>query len=126
MLKFIFELLTDPLGLPIPYFYEYIILAIIGVFAYVIAYILVGKLYDNDLIDGKTLGKLCHWAIRLFVFIILWAISYGVIRLFLLVKANLEVTVILLLISALALFAIGLIIKHKKVHKRILFNKQEN
>lgn len=119
LLKLLFELLTDPLGLPIPYIFEYIILAIIGLLAYVISYKFVGKLYDNDFIDGKTLGKLCHWTIRLFVFVMLWAISYGVIKLFYFIKANLEITLVLLFVSMLVLFTIGLIIKRKKVDKRI-------
>ena len=33
MFKFVFELLTDPLGLPIDWIYEYIILCVIGVIA---------------------------------------------------------------------------------------------
>ena len=36
--KFMFERLTDPLGLPINALYEYIILAVIGVVAYKLAY----------------------------------------------------------------------------------------
>ena len=36
--KFLFERATDPLGLPINAFYEYIILAVIGAVAYGIAY----------------------------------------------------------------------------------------
>ena len=35
--KFLFERATDPLGLPINAFYEYIILAVIGAVAYGIA-----------------------------------------------------------------------------------------
>ena len=34
MFKFIFDLLTDPLGLPIEWYYEYLILAAIGTIAY--------------------------------------------------------------------------------------------
>lgn len=30
MFKFIFEILTDPLGLPIEWYWEYLILAVIG------------------------------------------------------------------------------------------------
>ena len=88
-----------------------------------ISYNLVGKLYDNDLIDGKMLGKIFHWTIRLFVFVILWAISYGMIKLFFFIKANLEIFIFVLFISVLVLFAIGLTIKHKKVDKRILLQQ---
>ena len=36
MFKFIFEILTDPLGLPIEWYWEYLILAVIGAAAYAI------------------------------------------------------------------------------------------
>ena len=42
--KFLFERATDPLGLPINAFYEYIILAVIGAVAYGIAYSKVGDM----------------------------------------------------------------------------------
>ena len=38
MFKFIFDLATEPLGLPIEWYYEWIILAVIGYIAYLIAY----------------------------------------------------------------------------------------
>lgn len=79
MFKFVFELLTDPLGLPIGWIYEYIILAVIGAIAYCFAFNKVGNLYDSGMINGSFLGSLCHWIIRLFVFCLLWAITYGVI-----------------------------------------------
>ena len=37
MLKFLFGILTDPLGLPIDAIWEYLILAVIGAIAFVIA-----------------------------------------------------------------------------------------
>ena len=58
MFKLFFELLTDPLGLPIDWIYEYIILGVIY---------------------GRFSGSLFHWIIRLFAFCLLWAITYGVI-----------------------------------------------
>lgn len=119
MLKLLFEFLTDPLGLPIPYIYEYIILAVIGAFAYVIAYNFVGKLYDNDLIDGKMFGKLFHWTIRTVVFVLLWAVSYGIIKLFFFLKANLEISIVVLFVSVFVFLVIGLLIKYRKTHKRI-------
>lgn len=44
MFKFIFDLATEPLGLPIEWYYEWIILAVIGYIAYLIAYEKVGSL----------------------------------------------------------------------------------
>ena len=42
MFKFIFDILTDPLGLPIEWYWEYLILAVIGTFVYAVAYRCVG------------------------------------------------------------------------------------
>ena len=55
--KFLFERATDPLGLPINAFYEYIILAVIGAVAYGIAYSKVGDMYHGSLISGRTEGS---------------------------------------------------------------------
>lgn len=58
--KFIFERLTDPFGLPINSFYEYIILAIIGEISYSVSYRKVGDMYRGELIDGRTAGSFFH------------------------------------------------------------------
>lgn len=68
-MKFIFELITSPFGLPINPLYEYFILAGIGVIAFRIAYDLAGMIGSNSF-ERKGL----HWFIRLLVFIALWAI----------------------------------------------------
>lgn len=79
MFKFIFDLLTDPLGLPIEWYYEYLILAAIGAGAYGIAYRCVGDMYHMGAIDGRTSGSFLHWMIRAVLFVTLWAVTYGVI-----------------------------------------------
>lgn len=79
MLKFAFELLTEPLGLPIHWIYEYFILAVIGMLAYKFAFKQVGDLYNSGIINGRFLGSIFHWVIRLIVFSLLWAITYGLI-----------------------------------------------
>ena len=38
MFKFIFDLATEPLGLPIEWYYEWLILGVIGFIAYLFAY----------------------------------------------------------------------------------------
>ena len=72
MFKFIFEILTDPLGLPIEWYWEYLILAVIGVVAYAVAYRCVGDMYSGGMIDGSTSGSFFHWLIRLILFVVLW------------------------------------------------------
>lgn len=79
MFKFLFDLLTNPLGLPIEWYNEYLILAAIGAVAYGIAYRFVGDMYHSGAIDGRTSGSFFHWLIRLILFAALWAVTYGVI-----------------------------------------------
>lgn len=79
MFKIIFEFLTEPLGLPIEWYWEYLILAIIGSVAYMLAYQAVGDMYDSGTISGSGAGSFFHWLIRLFFFVIIWAVTYGVI-----------------------------------------------
>lgn len=55
MFKFIFDFATNPLGLPIEWYYEWIILGVIGYIAYLIAYDKVGNLYHGILSRGELL-----------------------------------------------------------------------
>lgn len=70
MYKFLFELLINPLGLPIPAIYEYIVLALIDVFAFKIAW--------NES-PGGFWGSEIHWLVRVFAFAVIWAIAYIII-----------------------------------------------
>ena len=79
MFKFIFDLVTEPLGLPIEWYYEWIILGIIEYIAYLIAYGEVGSLYHGGIISGRAVGSFFHWVIRSFYFVIMWAIAYSII-----------------------------------------------
>ena len=79
MLKFLFGILTDPLGLPIDAIWEYLILAVIGAIAFVIAW---------NSSPGGDFGSLIHWFVRLIAFVILWAIVYGIIALVQWIFAN--------------------------------------
>lgn len=79
MFKFIFDILTDPLGLPIEWYWEYLILAVIGTVVYAVAYRCVGGMYSGGMIGGSISGSFFHWLIRLILFAILWAVTYGII-----------------------------------------------
>ena len=79
MFKVIFDFLTEPLGLPIEWYWEYLILAVIGLIAYIIAFRAVGDMYDSGTISGSVAGSFFHWLIRLIFFAAIWAITYGVI-----------------------------------------------
>lgn len=80
-MKFIFELLTSPLGLPIPWYAEYIILVVVNTVAFILAFAAVGELYTGHVIHGKKTGHVLHWIIRIAAFFVLWAVLYGLIAL---------------------------------------------
>ena len=88
ILSFLFDRITDPLGLPIAGYREWIILAIITFAAYVIAFRTVGDLYDGGMISGSAAGSILHWIIRLIVFVVIWAITYFMIWLAKLIFAH--------------------------------------
>lgn len=79
MFQFIFDLITEPLGLPIEWYYEWILLAIIEGIAYRVAYDKVGSLYRGKHISGSVLGSLFHWFIRTVYFVFMWAVTYALI-----------------------------------------------
>jgi len=112
MLSFIFDRLTDPLGLPIEWYWEWIILAVVELAAYVIAYRAVGNLYSDGLIDGRTAGSVFHWIIRLIAFIVIWAITYGVIWLVRFITAHWVVVLSVLGGVLLVVTVLSLIIPH--------------
>lgn len=70
MYKFLFEVITDPLGLPISPLWEYVILVVLNEIAFQIAW--------NASPGGKW-GSEIHWAVRIPTFIIIWAVTYGII-----------------------------------------------
>lgn len=78
MYKVIFELVTNPLGLPIKWHYEVLVLALIGAVAFRVAFDEVKFLY-HGFISGKEAGSFFHWLIRTIVFVAIWAVTYGVI-----------------------------------------------
>ena len=70
MLKLFYTLLTDPLGLPIPTLWEYVILFILGEIVHEIAF------YVSP---GGKFGSLIYWATKLFAFVAIWAVLYAII-----------------------------------------------
>ena len=79
MFKLIFEFLTEPLGLPVEWYWEYIILAVVGFIDYIIAFRCVGSMYREGFISSRGAGSFFHWLIRLIFFVVIWAVTYGVI-----------------------------------------------
>ena len=121
--KFLFERETDPLGLPINAFYEYIILAVIGAVAYGIAYSKVGDMYHGSLISGRTEGSFFHWLIRLILFVGLWLLAYGAIQGYYFVTANWQIILMIAgsvagaaMLCTLAVTAMRFFKKHRTVN----------
>lgn len=77
--RFIFDMATDPLSLPIHPLYEWAILFIIGEIAYRFAFQTVGDMYDSGEISGRILGSLFHWIIRILIFAAVWLVTYTAI-----------------------------------------------
>lgn len=74
-IKQIFDILIDPLGLPINCILEYVILGVIGEIAYRKAYSYIRELYRRKIIHGKTEGKIAHWVFRFMIYVPLWAMA---------------------------------------------------
>lgn len=77
--SFCFDQLTDPFSLLLDPIIEYIVLAIIGILAFKLAYMLVGDMYDADFISGSILGSIFHWLIRIGLFVFFWWIANAAI-----------------------------------------------
>ena len=77
--KLFFEILTNPLGLPVSPIFEYVILALIGLIAYILAYRIVGDMYHRSMIYGRMEGSLFHWSIRFLLFFVMWLVLRAVI-----------------------------------------------
>ena len=121
--KFMFERLTDPLGLPINPIYEYVILAVIGLVAYGLAYRKVGDMYHGGLISGRTEGSLFHWFIRACLFVILWRVAYGAVQGYFFVTANWQIILMVAgsvagaaMLCTLAVTAMRFFKKHRTVN----------
>ena len=67
MCGFVFEWLTDPLGLPVHDLWEYGILAVIGILAFGFGWTVSG---------GGVFGSIVHWVVRFLAFLVLWAVAY--------------------------------------------------
>ena len=61
LFNFIFDKLTDPLGLPIAVWKEWLILLVIGAIAYRVAFSIVGDMYDVGDISTGIGGSFFHW-----------------------------------------------------------------
>ena len=103
--SFIFETLTDPFGLPLSPLWEYIIMAVIGVIAFKIAW---------EVSPGGQWGSEIHWTVRLLAMVIIWAIVHGIIEAARLVMAHWAPVVCVLSIIAVAGIIIAIVIRQQR------------
>lgn len=124
ILKPIFEMITGEYVMFDNIIYNYIILTVIGLFAFGIAWRCVGKLYDNNIISGKNSGSLIHWTIRLVVFIALFYIFNLLIWLTKFIYIHRQI--ICIIICSVVILAIIYKIIKRKNNKNIDKNKCQN
>ena len=79
MFKFIFDLVTEPLGLPVSAWKEWLILGLIQAFVHPVARKCVGRLYRGDWLPNSAAGSLVYWSIMTVITIVIWGATYGVI-----------------------------------------------
>lgn len=106
--SFIFDFLTDPLGLPIHPLWEYLILFVIGIFAFQIAW---------NISPGGIFGSHIHWVVRLVAFVLMWLLVYLIIAICKWLFANWVIIVSILGGIVAVVFAIFLIQTLKKKGK---------
>ena len=116
MYKLIFNILTDPLGLPVPLYWEWIILFFIGEISYRVAYIKVGFLYRYDFISGRQQGSLLHWGIRLICYLVIWGITRAIIIIFRFIMSHIFILTGMLIMAIIATVT-TIIVMHNR-HKK--------
>ena len=77
--RFCFDIITDPLSLPVNPLTEFIILAFISQLAYEWAFGFVGDLYHANIISGRSVGSFLHWLFRYISYVVVWAITNAAI-----------------------------------------------
>lgn len=82
MLKILFEYLTDSYALLENPIHNYIIMGVVGLIAYFIAFGIVGWFYNEKMIRSSTAGSILHWTIRFIVFLVIYYTFATVIRIY--------------------------------------------
>lgn len=81
-MKLLFNYLTNSFSLLDNPADNYVIMTIVGVIAFTVAYSVVGELYRIGFIEGRESGHVLHWLIRLVVFVIIFYIFATVMRIY--------------------------------------------
>lgn len=109
ILKTFFEWLTGTFNLFDNYLYNYAAIAIVGFFAFVIAWNFVGYLYKNNSITGSTVGTVIHWIIWIIAFVVFFSVISFIIWIVKLIL-SIPVWVWWSLLGTFVLIIIGIIV----------------
>ena len=115
--RFCFDIITDPLSLPVNPLTEFIILALISQLAYEWAFGFIGDLYHANIISGRSVGSFLHWFFRYISYVIVWAIVNTAIYVYQFITEH-WVILLAVLCGILLLIACFLLIYHLLLRKR--------
>lgn len=73
---FLFKVITEPLGLPVDFLTEWVLLGIFEFIAFKKARRLVGKGYKNGFISGRASGSAAYGFFKIVYFVAIWFITY--------------------------------------------------
>ena len=110
ILSFLFDILTEQLGLPTDTLSEFLIMAIISALAGGIAYLAVGSLYHAGVLHTKNGGSIAYWVLSAIIFVVIWAVVYGILWFVALVKTHYDLTMIILCSISFVLIAARLLL----------------
>lgn len=117
ILKPIFEMITGEYILFENIIQNYVAMSIIGYIAYLIAKKLVGWLYHENIIEGKTIGSIIHWTVRTIVFLIVFYIFVGALWLTKFIVTYRDIILMSISIIIISSIIIKYIIKYKLLKK---------
>ena len=78
MFKVMFDLITEPLELPIEWYYEWFLLGIIEAISYELAFSKVGMLYRSGM-HGRVSGSFMYNLLKAGYFFLIWMMVRGII-----------------------------------------------
>ena len=111
ILKPIFEWLNGNYNLFDNVLYNYVAMAIVGLLAFMVAWNIVGSLYRDDFISGRSAGSIIHWIVRFISFVVIFSVI-SVIIWFVKLILSIPVWVWWILLGACVLVIVGIIVRY--------------
>lgn len=120
ILKPIFEWLTGNYSLFDNVLYNYVAMGIVGLISFSVAWNIVGSLYKNDVIMGRSAGSIIHWIVRFISFVVIFSaisIVIWIIKLIFAIPVWIWWTLLGILLSVITIFIVGHFFKKDGTHK---------